>query len=107
MSRKSIPYRDVKIDMLRQDPSYAEAYLDAVLEDGDDAEITTTLRDLARAFGGIPEVARQSNLNPTTLYRTLSPKGNPSIKTLRAILNTMDLRLKVEAKPGSIWVRSQ
>jgi len=41
-------------------------------------------------------VAEQANLNPTQLYRTLSPKGNPALSSLTAILKAMGLRLAVQ-----------
>jgi DNA-binding phage protein len=41
-------------------------------------------------------VAEQAQLNPTQLYRTLSPQGNPGLSSLVAILRTMGLRLAVQ-----------
>ena len=38
------------------------------------------------------EVARQADVNTHTLYRTLSEKGNPELKTLSAILKAMGVR---------------
>lgn len=90
-------HREAKIESLRNDPIYAEAYLDAVLADGDQEEILSTLRDMTAAFGGMAEIAVKTNLNPTTLYRTLSPKGNPSIANFSAILNAMGMRLSVQS----------
>ena len=40
-------------------------------------------------------MAVQAQLNPTQLYRTLSPKGNPALSSLSAILKAMGLRLAV------------
>ena len=53
------------------------------------------LRRLSEAFGGVPSLAQQAGLNPTTLYRTLSADGNPELRTLRALLRAMGLRLSV------------
>jgi probable addiction module antidote protein len=53
------------------------------------------LRRLSEAFGGVPALARQTGLNATTLYRTLSADGNPELRTLRALLGAMGLRLSV------------
>ncbi|MNL82289.1 hypothetical protein D3C87_2096340 [compost metagenome] len=41
-------------------------------------------------------VAAQAQLNPTQLYRTLSPKGNPALSSLTAILKALGLRLAVQ-----------
>jgi DNA-binding phage protein len=35
---------------------------------------------MAKAFGGVQKLAGKANLNANTLYRTLSPKGNPELK---------------------------
>ena len=70
--------------------------INGVLEDGDQAELLIVLRQLAQAFGGVQAVAQQAHLNPTQLYRTLSPKGNPALSSLTAILKAMGLRLAVQ-----------
>ncbi|MBP9712938.1 MAG: hypothetical protein KBD60_04495 [Sterolibacterium sp.] len=54
------------------------------------------LRALSKAFGGIQAVARQTDVNAHTLYRTLSEKGNPELNTLSAILKAMGLRLAIQ-----------
>ena len=41
------------------------------------------------------EVARQADVNAHTLYRTLSEKGNPELKTLSAILKALGMRLAI------------
>ena len=55
------------------------------------------LRHVAAAHG-IGSVARQSDLGRESLYRTLSAKGNPRLETLLRLLDTVGLRLSVEAK---------
>ena len=45
---------------------------------------------------GVQTVAEQAHLNPTQLSRTLSPKGNPALNSLLAILKAMGLRLAVQ-----------
>ena len=79
-----------------EDPAYAIALLNGILEDGDQPELLIALRQLAKAFGGIQKLAENAELNPTQLYRTLSSQGNPELKTLAAILKAMGLRLAVE-----------
>jgi probable addiction module antidote protein len=53
------------------------------------------LRALAEANGGLGGVAAKAGISRESLYRSLSPKGNPTLKTLIAVLNTMGLRLSV------------
>jgi DNA-binding phage protein len=56
------------------------------------------LRRLASAFGGISHLAEEAELNATSLYRMLSPQGNPELKSLRALLDAMGMRLAVQPK---------
>ena len=92
------PYRsheEATIERFRRDPELAATYLDAILEDGDEGELLYALQQFAKAFGGVTEIAERAELNAKSLYRTLSPQGNPEMKTLVAILKTMGMRLSV------------
>lgn len=82
-------------EILREDPTLAAEILNGILEDGDQAELLITLRQMTKAFGGVAQVAHESHLNTTQLYRTLSPKGNPRFSSLAAVLKAMGLRLAV------------
>jgi len=82
--------------MFRGDPTLAAEYLNDVLETGDEVDLMLALRSLSKAFGGVQEVARRADANPHTMYRTMSKQGNPSLKTLRAILAAMGLRMSVQ-----------
>jgi len=94
---------EATINSFRKDPQFAAEYLNAILEDGDQQELLTALRYLAAAFGGIPYLAEQAELNATTLYRTLSPHGNPELKSLLALLKALGLRLAVQPlKPTAL-----
>jgi len=83
-------------ELYRRDPDYALQMLNAILEDGDQAELLVALRQMAKAFGGVSTVAERAHLNVTQLYRTLSPDGNPALSSLSAILKAMGLRLAVK-----------
>jgi probable addiction module antidote protein len=50
---------------------------------------------LAEAYGGMGKVAAQAGISRESLYRSLSPNGNPMLKTLLAVLKALDLRLSV------------
>ena len=96
---KTLPYishDDATIASFRDDPQFAAEYLNAVLEDGEQQELLLALRRMAEAFGGVPKLAQTANLNATTLYRTLSPRGNPELKSLRVLLKAMGMRLAVQ-----------
>jgi probable addiction module antidote protein len=88
-------HEDATVESFRRDRQFAAAYLDQVLADGDQEELMLALRRLSEAFGGVTGLAQQAGLNSTTLYRTLSSNGNPELRTLRALLAAMGLRLSV------------
>ncbi len=58
-----------------------------------------SLRAVAEAYGGLAAVAAQAGISRESLYRALSPKGNPTLKTLVAVLKTVGLRLSVTQEP--------
>ena len=92
----SVSHEDATIEEFKQNPQEAAAYLNAVLEDGDQEEIMLALRRVASAYGGVPKLAKQTSLNAKTRCRTLSARGNPEMKSLTAILKAMGMRLAVE-----------
>ncbi|WP_019220214.1 DNA-binding protein [Bartonella florencae] len=93
---------DAMAEIFHDDPEVAAATLDAILADGDQGELLVTLRQMAKAYGGVQAVAKAANLNPTQLYRTLSEKGNPEFRSLNALLRTMGFRLAVQPLERSV-----
>lgn len=79
-----------------KDPCEAAAYLNAAIEEGDRALFLLALRNVAEANGGMTALAEKAQLSRESLYRMLSKRGNPEIKSLFALLNAMGLRLAVE-----------
>jgi probable addiction module antidote protein len=79
------------------------AYLDAVLEEGDPVLLKAALGDVARAKG-MTEIARAAGLGRASLYKALSPDGNPELATVAKVLRALGLRLKITpevmASPG-------
>ncbi|MBN9089144.1 MAG: putative addiction module antidote protein [Reyranella sp.] len=73
-------------------PARRAAYLSAAFETGDPEEIRDALGIVARARG-LAEVAREANLSRTSLYRTLSGKGNPEFGTVVRVLASLGIRL--------------
>ncbi|MBS0507634.1 MAG: addiction module antidote protein [Proteobacteria bacterium] len=93
---RSRPHDEAMAELYRSDPTLALEVINSILADGDQAELLIVLRQMAQAFGGVQAVAEQAHLNPTQLYRTLSPKGNPALSSLSAILKAMGMRLAVQ-----------
>lgn len=51
-------------------------YQEAALEEGDPALVAAALGDIVRAKG-MSEIARETGLGRESLYKALSPEGNP------------------------------
>ncbi|WP_116313297.1 helix-turn-helix domain-containing transcriptional regulator [Cupriavidus taiwanensis] len=92
---RSRPHDEAMAELYHSDPALALEVINGILADGDQAELLVVLRQMAQAFGGVQAVAERAHLNPTQLYRTLSPKGNPALSSLSAILEAMGMRLAV------------
>jgi len=91
----SVPYEPLLIERLK-DPAEAAAYLEAVLEDGDQATIMLALRQVAQAQGGLARVARKAHLTREATYKMLSKSGNPELRSLSAVLKATGLRISVK-----------
>ncbi|MCB0308036.1 MAG: putative addiction module antidote protein [Bdellovibrionales bacterium] len=101
MPKRTKKYEESLIKELKN-PKEAAEYLNVHLEDGEkdsEALFLLALRDVAKAYG-IMHVAKGSDLGRESLYKTLSKKGNPKLKTLRALLDTVGLKLIVQPKAG-------
>ena len=70
-----------------------EAYLNAAFEDGDASVIAAALGDIAKAEG-MSKVAKKTGLGRESLYKALSPDGNPALATILKVLNAFDLNLR-------------
>jgi probable addiction module antidote protein len=83
-------------ELFREDTAFATRYLNDILEEGDQADLLIALRQMAKAFGGVTTVAEKAHVNATQLYRTLSPEGNPELRSFTAVLKAMGMRLAVQ-----------
>ncbi len=72
------------------------AYLDAALEDGDAAVVVAALGDIARAKG-MTQIARDAGLGRESLYKALSPAGNPEFTTVLKVVRALGLQFHVAA----------
>jgi len=96
MSNASVRY-DAGLQEDLRDPVEAAAYLNAALEDGSQDIFLMALRDVAKAHG-LTRLARETSLNRENMYRILSEEGNPQLSSLKALLDSLDLRLTIEPK---------
>ena len=91
----SLPYEPWLIERLKA-PAEAAAYLEAVLEEGDQAAIMLALRQVAQAQGGVARIARKAHLTREATYKMLSKSGNPELRSLSAVLKATGLRIAVK-----------
>ena len=71
------------------------AYLEAALEDGDPAVIVHAIGNIARARG-MSQIARDAGLGRESLYKALSPEGNPEFATVLKVVKALGIRLHAE-----------
>ena len=71
-------------------------YLEAAFEDGDPGLIAAALGDIARAKG-MTTVAAEAGLGRESLYKALSPDGNPEFATVLKVMRALGLRLHASA----------
>ncbi|RKP47650.1 addiction module antidote protein [Trinickia fusca] len=96
----AVSHHEAEIAELRNDHELAVAYLKAAMESldspDDRAAGLLALRTVAEAYGGLGVVAASAGISRESLYRALSAKGNPTLKTLLAVLRAVGMRLSVE-----------
>ena len=92
------PHDAAVVELLKADPEFANEYLAAALDEADEpggqAALLAALRHVAEAQG-MAAVAERAGMPRESLYRALSPRGNPTIKTLLAVLGAAGLQLAV------------
>jgi probable addiction module antidote protein len=71
-------------------------YLEAAFEDGDPALIARALGVIARARG-MAQIAHAAGLGRESLYKALSPDGNPELATVLKVMRALGLKLRVAA----------
>ena len=96
----SVPHRPQLLEWLKNAEN-AAAYVEAAIAESDPAGVLQALRNVAEAHGGVARIAEKTGLNREALYRTLSKRGNPELKSLTAILDATGLRLSVTTKKAA------
>jgi probable addiction module antidote protein len=98
--KTSVSHDEVMVKKLRERPRFAAEYLKAAMEEADDPEVLLiALRQVAEARGGLAKVAKAAGIERESLYRALSPNGNPRFSTLIGVMKAVGLKLTVEPAP--------
>jgi len=85
-------YKATVLARIKRDPKFARAlYAEAInaLLDGETAEGLSMLRNLDHAEITFKELARQTGFDEKSLHRMLSGRGNPTLRSLAAIVRAI------------------
>jgi DNA-binding phage protein len=84
--------RKVPVPDNLRDPGGLQLHLQEQFRLGKDA-FRIALREAVMSFpGGVSEVSRRSGLARTGIYKALGPDGNPSLNTLRKLLDVLGMQ---------------
>ena len=95
MTKKITSYQEDLIEALK-DPREAAEYLNVAIEDGDKKVFLLAMRNVAQAHGGMSAIAKKAHINRESLYRMLSKKGNPELKSVFNLLHVVGLKISIE-----------
>jgi probable addiction module antidote protein len=93
--KRSRNHDETVIELIRNDPEFAVEYLRVAFEEldieGGEISFLAALRHIVEARGGMAEIAQKAGLSRESLYRALSPKGNPTLKTMCKVVHATGL----------------
>ncbi len=83
-----------------RDPEVAAEYMNDALESNDPAVVLMALRNIVDAQEeGIAGLAEKTKLGRESMYKMLSPKGNPKLATFSSVLQGLGFQLRVIPEP--------
>lgn len=68
------------------------AYLNAILEEHDDALLASALGDIAKARG-MTQIAKDAGIGRESLYKALRPGAHPRFDTISRVLSALGIKL--------------
>ena len=71
------------------------AYLTEAVETYDPHIIAKSIGTVARARGGMTQLARDTGISREALYRALSEDGNPEFATILKVLRALGVRISL------------
>jgi probable addiction module antidote protein len=94
--KKFSDYHVKKLQNKRQAIAYLSLALEEYEKDHDKELFLRSLRDVVEAQGGIGKLSEKVSLSRQSLYKSLSPKGNPQFDTIGTVLQAMGMKLSIE-----------
>lgn len=95
-----VSYDEGMVKLYRDNPQMALDALNSCMKDGDMEMLLVTLRHIAKGKG-VAELAEATGLQKNTLYRTLSSRGNPNLRTLLSICGALGVAVRFEAQSAA------
>jgi probable addiction module antidote protein len=89
-------FKDDLVERLK-DPEYAAAYIEAAIEENDTGFLQIALGDVVKAHG-VSNVAQITGIARQALYRMISEGGNPTMKNLNLLLDSVGLEIDIKVK---------
>jgi probable addiction module antidote protein len=91
--------KTTKWDMAEHINTKEDVYgvLEAALEENDIELLLAVIGDISRSKG-MSLIAKELNLARESLYRSLSPEGNPSFSTIVKVLDILGYQLQLKQK---------
>jgi probable addiction module antidote protein len=68
-------------------------YLNVIIEDGDYTLLPIALADIARARKAMTAAAKAAGVSRTSLYQSLSQKGQPAFETVAKVAYSLGYKL--------------
>ena len=99
MGKRATEYTNFEEDLLEnlEDDAFMTAFLNDAASDDDPDEFLRALRWVVLARGGFEQFAKSTELGQSSLYRMLDTDGNPRLSSIRAVLDSLGLKIRVDA----------
>ncbi|HGF5190426.1 TPA: addiction module antidote protein [Vibrio parahaemolyticus] len=81
-------------------PEKIAQFIADALETGDQATVASAF-GIAAKTKGMSELSKQTGLSREQLYRSFSSKGNPTLKTMLAVMSVFGVKLSAKTNDTS------
>ena len=82
------------------DEASIAAYLNAILEEGDESLLLSAIGDIAKARG-MSQIAEKSGLGRESLYKALSTNAKPRFDTIVKVISALGLNMVFNSSANS------
>ena len=94
--RSFTKFKDYLHEKLK-DPKIASLYIEGAIEENDPEYLQIALGNVIKSLG-VTDISNKTGLSRQTIYKMVSPKGNPSYKNVLLILEALNLEIVVRPR---------